>query len=253
MNNALSIAVNTFKQALRDRILYGIFIFAVLFIGSTIVLSSLSLGENLFVIRNFGLSGIYIFGLIITIFLGASTVYEEVEKKTTYLLLSKPISRADIVVGKFAGLLAAIALTTTLMLITYLLVISMSGGGFDASAFWVVALQILEMGVLIGVLILFSIITTPLAAITYTILLLYVGHLLSLMKNYSKEASGFAKYILLSVYYIFPNLEKFNIRNLVVHEISVPPKEILISTSYAAVYVILLLYLAVKLFNRKEL
>ena len=253
MKNSIVIANNTFKQAIRDRILYGILIFAFLFIGSTLVLSSLSLGEDIFVIRNFGLAGIYVFGLIITIFLGASTVYEEVEKKSTYLLLAKPVTRADIIVGKFLGLFFAIGLTTFLMFGAYLLVIILNSGGFDYLAFWSIILQLLEMGVLIAILILFSIFTTPLAAIIYTILVLYMGHLLSLLKEFSLKSGDITRYILTAIYYIFPNLEKFNIRNLIVHQISITPKELALSAGYAIFYIILTLYIAQNLFNRKEL
>src|SRR3989344_142371 len=111
MRNILAIAKNTFKQAVRDKILYGIIIFALLFLGSTVVLSSLSLGEDIFIIRSFGLAGIYLFGLVITLFLGASMIYDEVERKTSYFLLAKPVSRTDIIQGKFLGLVAAIGIT----------------------------------------------------------------------------------------------------------------------------------------------
>src|SRR3989338_10917471 len=101
MRNILIIAGNTFHQAIRDKILYGIIIFALIFIGSSVVISSLSLEEDIFVIRNFGLAGIYVFGLIITIFLGASAIYEEVERRTTYIMLAKPVTRTSLLIGKF--------------------------------------------------------------------------------------------------------------------------------------------------------
>ncbi|MDP3792123.1 MAG: ABC transporter permease subunit [bacterium] len=253
MSNLAAIAKNTFKQAVRDKILYGILVFALLFLGSIVVLGSLSLGENGFVVRSFGLAGIYIFGLIITIFLGASTIYEEIEKKTTYFLLSKPVTRGDIIVGKFLGLLAAISVTTLLMLVAYLLIIKFNVGLLDYLALEAVLLQLLEMGILIAVIILFSIFTTPLAAIIYTILVLYIGHLLSLIREFASKSAGISEYILMLVYYLFPNLEKFNIRNLVVHQVSISPKEFLASTGYALIYITLTLYVAKLLFNRKEL
>src|SRR3989344_2376510 len=123
MRNVLVIAKNTFKQAIRDKILYGIIIFALLFLGSTVVLSSLSLGEDIFVIRSFGLAGIYLFGLVITLFLGASIVYDEVERKTSYFLLAKPLTRGDIINGKFLGLLGAVGTTTLLMTVAYIIIV----------------------------------------------------------------------------------------------------------------------------------
>ena len=252
MRNSFVIAKNTFKQAIRDKILYGILIFALLFIGSVVVLSSLSLGEDIFVIRSFGLAGIYLFGLIITLFLGASIVYDEVERKTSYFLLAKPVTRADIINGKFLGLLAAVGVTTLLMTVAYLAIVMLNGGMFDQMAFLAVGLQLFEMAILIGTLILFSVFTTPLAAIIYTILIVYIGHLLSVIKDYALKSGGGGKYILMAVYYIFPNLEKFNIRNLAVHQLQISSTEILLTAGYAIVYIILLLFFAKTLLNRKE-
>lgn len=253
MRNIFVIAKNTFKQAVRDKILYGIISFSLLFLGSTVVLSSLSLGEDIFVVKSFGLAGIYIFGLIITLFLGASVVYDEVERKTSYFLLSKPVSREDIIVGKFLGLLAAVGATTFLMTGTYLIIVWLNGGIFDSSVFVAVSLQLMEMGIIISAVILFSIFTTPLASIIYTILVLYIGHLLPLIIDYAHKSSRAVKYILISTYYIFPNLEKFNIRNSIVHQIPISPREYLLSVGYAFVYTILLIYLAKTLLNHKEL
>ena len=253
MNNFVAIVKNTFRQAIRDKILYGILIFALLFLGSIIVLGSLSLGEEVFVVRSFGLAGIYIFGLIITIFLGASTVYEEIEKKTTYFLLPKPVTRVGLIIGKFLGLLAAISFTTLLMLVTYILIVGLNERFFDYLALGAILLQLFEMGILIAVIILFSIFTTPLASIIYTILVLYIGHLLSLLREFSSKSNGVSKYILMAIYYFFPNLEKFNIRNLVVHQVAITPREFFISASYALIYITLALYVAKTLFNRKEL
>jgi ABC-type transport system involved in multi-copper enzyme maturation permease subunit len=253
MLNSFVIAKNTFKQAIRDKILYGILIFALLFIGSVVVLSSLSLGEDIFVIRSFGLAGIYLFGLIITLFLGASTIYDEVERKTSYFLLAKPVTRADIINGKFLGLLAAFGATTLLMTIAYIVIVFLSGGALDYMAFLAVGLQLLEMAVLTGAIILFSVFTTPLAAIIYTILVIYIGHLLSLIREFALKSEGLGKYILMAAYYFFPNLEKFNIRNLIVHQLKISSVEILLTAGYAVLYVILVLYLAKTLLNRKEL
>ncbi len=249
----LTIAKNTFKQVIRDKILYGIIIFALLFIGSTVVLSSLSLSEEVFVIRNFGMAGIYLFGLVITVFLGASIVYKEVEEKITYLILAKPVTRADLVWGKFLGLLGAIGTTVALMTVAYLIIVMLNGGGFDSQAILVALLQFMEMAILISLLILFSVFTTPLAATIYTILIVYIGHFLTAIYSFALKAGGFTKGILMTAYYLFPNLEKFNIRNLAVHQIEISPQEILLSLVYAVVYILLALYLAQVLLNRKEL
>lgn len=253
MKIILSIAKNTFRQAIRDKILYGIIIFALIFICSTAIISSLALEENIFILRSLGLAGIYIFGLIITVFLGASLIYDEVDKRTTYLLLAKPVSRSSIIVGKFGGLLAGIGLTTLLMLAAYEVIIFFNGGGIDYPAMVAVGLQLMEMAILITILILFSTITTPLASTIYTMLILYVGHSLSFIYSYAIKTNFIGKIILLVVYYIAPNLEKFNNRNLVTHNISISIREVGLSIIYATTYIILIIYITKIAFNKKDL
>lgn len=253
MNKVLIIAKNTYRQAIRDRILYGILIFALLFLGSTIVLGSLSLGEDLFVIRNFGIAGIYIFSLIITIFMGSSVVYDEIQKKTTYLILSKPVTRGKVILGKFLGLFGAICLTVGLMAVAYVGIVYLSGAFVDYWALGAIFLQLFEIAILISVIIFFSIITTPLAATIYTILVLYIGHFLSLALEYASKAEGFLKFALQTVYYVMPNLEKFNIRNFAIHNINVGLPSIFLAILYAFIYTSLMLYLSKRLFNKKEL
>jgi Cu-processing system permease protein len=253
MNATIVIAKNTFRQAIRDKILYGILIFALLFLGSTIVLSSLSLGEDIFTIQSFGLAGIYLFGLIITFFLGASMIYDEVERKTSYFLLAKPVSRSDIILGKFLGLLGSVSMVTFLMTAAYIIIVSINGGGFNPMIFLAIALQLFEMAVLIGAIILFSVFTTPLASIIYAILILYIGHLLHYIHEFALKSDGIAKYILSAAYYVFPNLEKFNVRSLIIHNLPIASGELLISLAYAVMYSAFLLFLAGSLLNRKEL
>lgn len=253
MRNIIVIAKNTFKQVVRDKILYGIVVFALLFLGSTVVLSSLSLGEDLFVIRNFGLAGIYIFGLIITIFLGASIVYEEVERKTTYFILAKPVTRAQLIWGRFMGLWAGISTTIILMTGVYLLIIFLNNGSFDYMAIYAIGLQLLEMAILISILIMFSMFTSPLAATIYTILILYIGHLLTLIRTFALKSGVVVKIVLLGVYYLAPNLEKFNIRNLVVHNIPISFQETILTVIYSIFYILLTAYLAQKLLAMKDL
>jgi len=249
----LAIAKNTFRQAVRDKILYGIVIFALLFIGSVAIISSLALEENVFIMRGLGLAGIYFFGLIVTIFLGASLIYDEVDQRTTYMLLAKPVTRGNIVIGKFLGLLASTGLTTILMTAAYIAIVFFNGGGIDFQALVVIGLQLIEMALLITILILFSTITTPLASTIYTILLVYIGHSLGLIYSYAMKANYFTKITLLAVYYVAPNLEKFNSRNLVTHNLPISVRELALSSVYALGYIILIIYITKIAFNRRDL
>lgn len=253
MSKILVISKNTFRETIRDRILYAILGFAILFILSTILFGSISLGEDLKIIRDFGLAGIYIFGLIITIFLGTTLIYKEIEKRTIYTVLSKPISTLDFILGKFLGLFLSVTLTIIFMTAVYLIVVAAKGGGFDWRGVLAILFQLFEMMVFIALTILFSSFARPFAAIIYSVLILYIGHSFSLMVKYGLKSGGIFKYISVTLYYLLPNLEKFNIRNLVVHNQSVSPAQVFLAFGYALLYTIILLILANEALKRQDL
>lgn len=253
MRKILVIAQNTFKETIRDRILYGILAFALLFIFSITLLGSLSLGEDAKIIENFGLAGIYIFSLIITIFLGASLIYKEIEKRTIYLILSKPVSTWQIVAGKFLGLMASVILTTALMTLVFFGVVILKTGAFNYLSLMAIFMQIFEMAIFVAMLIVFSTFSTPLASTIYTVIILYVGHLLNLLLKLAHRSGIFLKFLITGAYYIFPNLEKFNLRDLVIHNTRVSGGEIITAITYSIFYSALLLYLASLLLKTEEL
>jgi ABC-type transport system involved in multi-copper enzyme maturation permease subunit len=253
MNNIFIIAKNTFKETIRDRILYAILAFAVLFLLSTVIFGSISLGEDIKVIKDFGLAGIYIFSIIIAIFLGTSLIYKEIEKKTLYILLSKPVSSVQFIVGKYFGLFASVVLNIAVMSIIYLGIIAYKGGGFDYLSLWSLLLLVFETSIFIGLTILFSTITTPLAGMIYSVIVLYIGHSLSLLKQASAQSNQFMKILTDIVYYGFPNLEKFNIRNLVVYGANVTSSEIIFPIFYSIFFTIILLWISSFALKKKDL
>jgi ABC-type transport system involved in multi-copper enzyme maturation permease subunit len=252
MKKILTIAKHTFREAARDRVLYGLLAFAVVFIFTDIFFARLSLGDPV-MIKSFGLAGIYLFGLIITVFLGASIIQKEIERRTLYFILSKPVSRAELVLGKFFGLLAAIVLTIALMAVIYLAVVALEGGGFDRLGLIAIVFQMFEMTLLTALLVFFSSIVRPLTATICSMLLLFAGHLLPTVVQNAKTIGAGAYRMTSFLYYFLPNLAKFDVRELAAHSIAIPPQTMLFAALYAAAYTIVLLLLAVELFKRREL
>lgn len=244
MNNILTIAKNTFKETIRDKILYGIVAFALLFLLSTVFFGTISLGEDIKVVKDFGLAGIYIFSIIITIFLGTSLIYKEIEKRTLYIILSKPVSHLQFLLGKFIGLFMSVTLNIALMTIVHLAVVYYKGGGFDYLSLWAIFLQIFEIALFIAIAILFSTFSTPLAGAIYSIILLYIGHSLSLLQKYTEKSGAALKYLADGVYYIFPNLEKFNIRNNIVHGVHPTSADLIYPILYSIIYISILIWLS---------
>lgn len=254
MKNIISIAKNTFKETIRDKILYGILAFALIFLISTIFLGTISLGEDIKIVQDFGLAGIYIFSLIIAVFLGTSLIYKEIEKRTLYIVLSKPVSVKEVVIGKFFGLWSSIILNVLFMSVIYLLIVRFKGGGFDWLSLASIGIMLFELAIFIALTILFSALTTPLAGTIYSIIILYIGHSLPMMKHYTERFGGEASQIFANaIYYILPNLEKFNFRNSVVHDIRPSSGEIIYSVIYAALYSAILLWLATITLKKREL
>lgn len=252
MKKILTIAKHTFREAARDRVLYGLLAFAAVFIFMDIFFARLSLGDPV-MIKSFGLAGIYLFGLIITVFLGASIIQKEIERRTLYFILSKPVSRAELVLGKFFGLLAAIILTIALMAGIYLAVVALEGGGFDYLGLTAIAFQMFEMALLTALLVFFSSIVRPLTATICSMLLIFAGHLLPTVVQNAKTIGAGTYKLTFFLYYFLPNLAKFDMRELAAHSIAIPPQAMLFAALYAIAYTVVLLFLAVECFKRREL
>ncbi len=248
----LAIAKNTLREAIRDRILYGILAFGALYVLLSLFIARLALGD-LLMVRSFGLAGIYIFGILATVFLGSSIIYKEIERRTLYFVLTKPASRRDVLLGKFLGLLAATLLTIGLMAVIYLGVILVAGGGWDWSGLLAIAFEVLELALLTALLIFLSTVVAPLLATICAVILIFVGHLLSIVLANAETMGASAQGLVKVFYYVLPNLEKFNIRDLVVHGISVPPAEIFWTGAYAFLFILILLLLGDACLKNKEL
>lgn len=249
----LTIAKNTFKETVRNKILYGILVFAFVYMLFTLFLGSISLGEDLHVIRSLGLAGIYLFSIIITIFLGTSLLYREVERKTLYFVLSKPVSHTHFVIGKFCGLFVSVVISMSGMACFYLIMVAFKGGGFDALALLALLYQTLEIALLIALSICFSTFATPLASTLYAVLTIYIGHSLDLILNAVRGYGTLAQVIAKTIYYTVPNLAKFDIRNVVIYDTHIALSQTLIAVAYALLYVTVLLYTAIILFRKREL
>ena len=253
MKNIISIAKNTFRETIRDRILYAILAFAFLFLASTIFLGSISLGEDIKVVKDFGLAGIYIFSLIIAIFLGTSLVYKEIDKKTLYIIFSKPVTIWQFIVGKFFGLFLSIILNVALMTVVYLVIVKIKGGGFDILSLYSVLVLIFELAIFVALTILASTITAPLAGTIFSVIILYIGHSLDMLKKYAEKSGQFVRALTDVVYYIFPNLEKFNLRNSVVHSVAPTSGQIIYPILYSILYVAILLWLSSLALKKRDL
>ena len=260
MSKILTIAGNTFKLEIRDRILIGILVFALGYMLLTLFLADLVLRE-LPMVKVFGLTGIYFFNAITALFLGTTSFFKDVDRKVVYFILSKPVSRAQFLLGKFFGLCLVLLVTSAILGVVYLGVIghesSLNGIGFaiDWLGLLAILMQFFEMALFLAFAIFVSTFSSSLLSIVYTSAIFFLGHVVSSLVTDAKAIGlgGIKLFFVEILYYIFPNLEKFDIRNLAVHNVVEPFASFALAFAYAAVYIILLLFAAVAIFNRKEI
>ncbi len=251
------VAVNTFREAVRDRVLYNLIFFALLMIGAAILVGEISIGVDQMVIINLGLSAISIFGIIMAIFIGVGLVYKEMEKRTLYSLLAKPIRRWEFLVGKFAGLLLTLVVNTSLMtlgLAGALYYVSRTFERSDAAILVAVYFILLELALITALALFFSCFSSPMLSTLYTLGIYVAGVFAPDIKGVSEYtqnpamAAG-ARF----VYYLLPNFHNFNVIAAAAHGETIPFSLIWHNTLYAALYVALILVAASAVFSGRDL
>lgn len=249
----LSIAANTFRETVRNKILYVILAFALVVIGLTWFLADLSMGELSRIVADVGLASIHLFGVTIAVFLGITLVSQEMERKTIYLVLSKPVPRWEFVLGKAAGLCSTILLTTSVMAVTLFAVYAAFSGKAEPGIFVASAGVYLELVLLVCLATLFSTFTTPTLSAMFTLALFAIGHLsqtLFVLGGRAKSAGARAAASVL--FYLLPNLEIFNWKNGVVYGEVRSPAILVHAAGYLVCYGAAVLFLACLLFSRKD-
>jgi len=247
-----AIALNTFRETIRDRLLYSLVGFAVLVIAASLLAGSVSLGQDARVIQDFSLTAMLVFLLIITYFIGTQLVFREIERKTIYLVLSKPVSRETFYLGKFLGLCLTILVAGLAMAVMFLAVLSLKTHQVPTAAYFAVGAIILEAWLLTAVSLLFSAFTSPLSSAIYTFGVTLIGHSSATIWLLSQRSHSVLKSILEGVYYLFPNLEKFNLRNDVVFNLHPGLTQVTTILLYFAGYTVFLLLLGLAAFRRDE-
>lgn len=256
-SQTIAIALNTFREAIRDRVLYNLVAFAVILIASALLFGEISIGIQKTILINLGLASISIFGLLIAIFLGIGLVYKEIDKRSLYTLLSKPIHRWQFVVGKFVGLNLTLLVNTIFMSAGLWAALYYLTRQFEPQDqfIWVgIYFILLELSLVTGLCLFFSCFSTPVLSATFTFLLFVVGSFSSdirafgeLTENASLEA--FTSFL----YYLLPNFSNFHIAGWVAHGRPVEGSLILFNTLYALCYGSVLLGGSVAIFSRRDL
>lgn len=248
----LSIALNTFRENLRDKLLYNLLIFALLMIGSSLLLMRLTLGEFHRLLLDIGLGSVNIFSVLIAIFVGIGLVSKEIDKKTIYTIVSKPVARFEFLLGKFFGLTLTLLVNMLIMTAGLLAVLMAQSVPIEAVLFKAIGLILLECMVVTAVALLCSTFTSATLSAIFTLAIYVIGHLTPDLKTFGQKMDGLGRSMLEGMYYLLPNLERFNLKGHVTHQLDVPLNDLALIVAYGMAYTAFLLLLASVIFQRRD-
>ena len=260
------IAIHVFKDSVRDRVLYNLVLFAVLMISASYLIGQLTAGQDVKIIKDLGLAATDLFGLVIAVFIGIGLVAKEVERRSIYTILSKPVRRHEVILGKYSGLVLTLAVNVAVMVIAVygvLAYVSLTESeefkrGWEApatdpamlKAFFLIFVQLM---LITAIALFFSTFSTPILSAVLTFGLYVVGHFNQDLRNFEEVVdSRAAAYLARGVYYILPNLSPFDVKAAVVHAQPVSLGYIGLTTAYGAVYIAVLLLVAMFIFSRRD-
>ena len=253
----LAIVLNTFREAVRDRVLYNLIAFALILIASALLFGEISIGIQKTILLNVGLSSISVFGLLIAIFLGIGLVYKEMDKRSLYALLSKPIRRRQFIIGKFLGLNFTLLVNTALMSVGLWAALYYLMRGFepqDQSVWVAIYFILLQLSLVTGLCLFFSCFATPVLSAVFTFMAYVIGNFAADIRAFGElTENSLLKGLTTFLYYLLPNFSDFNVSAWVSHGRPVAASVVLLNTLYALCYDAILVAASVWIFSRKDL
>jgi ABC-type transport system involved in multi-copper enzyme maturation permease subunit len=260
------IAVNVFRESVRDKVLYNLVVFAIVMMGASYLIGQLTAGQDIKIIKDLGLSAIAVFGLFIAVFIGIQLVSKEVERRSIYSMLSKPIRRDQLVLGKYLGLVLTLAVNLTVMVAAFYLVLgymrwtapqvvleALDGPALDLRMLKAVVLIFGQLAIVTAIAVFFSSFSSPILSASFTLGLYVAGHFSGDLRNFDQVVdSKLAQAIARGLYWLLPNLAPFDVKAQVVHALPVPAGYIALTLLYGVAYVAVLLTMAVMIFSRRD-
>jgi ABC-type transport system involved in multi-copper enzyme maturation permease subunit len=248
------VALNTYRETVRDKVLYNLVLFALLMIGSSYVLGAISVYQEIKIIKDLGLAAISVFGMVIAIFIGIGLVSKEMDRRTLYSVLPKPVSRAQFLLGKYLGLCLTLLVNVLVMTAGLYLLLLLMKHPFDPALLKAIYLIYLKLAVLVGVAVLFSTFTSSVLAGILTGFVYVTGYFSSDLKNLENVVEpGFLPQLTRVLYYVLPNFKNFDVKTAVVAGDPVPWSQIRWVTAYAAIYAAVLLVASCWIFRQRNL
>lgn len=250
------IASNTFREAVRDRVLYNLIAFALLLTGGAVLVGQISIDIERLVVINLALTSVSLFGLVIAIFIGIGLVSKEIEKRTLYTVLSRPVRRWEFIAGKFCGLSGTLVVNTLCMAVgVFAALLYVSRNLQSADAWVLVALYfiVLQFLIITALSLFFSSFSSPLLSALFAFALFVIGSFSEDLRGFAAMAHGVTKWLATAAAYVIPNFSALNVINQVAHGTGVGGTLIFWNTIYTLVYTLAVLCGAVLVFEHRNL
>ena len=250
------IASNTFREAVRDRVLYNLIAFAVLISAAAIFIGQISIEIERLVVINLGLTAVSLFGMVIAIFVGIGLVSKEIEKRTLYTVLSRPVRRWEFIVGKFFGLAGTLVVNTFFMALGVfgaLFYVAHRFSGADSSIFIALYFIILQFLIICALALLFSSFSSPLLSAVFAFSLFIIGSFADDLRGFATLAHGLTHWVATGAAYLVPNFSALNVISAVAHQQPISWQLVMQNTLYTLFYTAMALSGAVLVFDRRDL
>lgn len=248
-----AVARNTFRETVRERVLYNLVFFAILMTVSGLLLNRLSIRQDEKIVKDLGLAAMELFGLLIAVFIGVGLVSKEIERRSLYPLLAKPLGRTEFLLGKFAGLALTLLVNLGVMTLGLYATLLATGRRADPSLLKAVLPIYLSLLLTVCVALFFSTLTSHTLAAILTVGVVVAGRFSDVVRNMNEVLPGAPGWLTRVLYYAMPNFRNFDFKNAVVYGDPVPLGALALVTAYAVAYGALLLGLAAVAFRSREL
>lgn len=249
----LNIALNTFREIVRNKFLYMILFFGFLFIIFSLILGQLTLWEDNKIIVDFGLSMIEIFGLIWVLFVWSQLLFKEVDGKTIFLILSKPIGRHEFIVGKFLGFSATIWIIVFFQSLLFLAVLLFKDIQIDYLIIMSLIFTFLKLEILLALVFFFSTIISNILTVLVTIMVYFASHSFSHLIDMAYSTKNMVLlYFSKGLELIFPPMQALNIKDVIGSFQNFPASYFVQNTIYAIVYIVVIMAISIAIFNKKK-
>jgi ABC-type transport system involved in multi-copper enzyme maturation permease subunit len=247
-----AIAYNTFREAVRDKVLYSLLFFAMALIAASMVLNQLAIGQQSKIITDMGLASISLVGTLIAIFVGIGLVSKEIDRRTIHTIVSKPVGRWAFLLGKYLGLVLTLAVEVAVMAAFFLTMLAIYTDGRIGPALLAIGLILVEICVVTAVALLFSSFSSAFLSGLFTIAVWVIGHLTVDLRAFGAKLGGAARPITEALYYLLPNMRNFDVKAQVVYGLPIAGDSVVYMVLYGLVYVILLLTAATLIFEQRD-